>query len=513
MKRILLLVVSTSILWSCSKDEEDLIINGQQEVPIQAVELIPKAEIDQFIINSLRENDEFNWSEANDVMLWSALVHADSVLTVGYTVSDAGDISKRITTVNVKDPQWVKSKDDILDETMSVLSRKHNRDIQLQDLENYTHEVLPFVEMKAFDLEVINRLRILDNVRYVEPLGYEVDFQIYNPGERYSDSGCSNDPDFNLNPNTFTTISPNAKMSWNYPQMGIDQAWQYSTGQGITVGVIDTGLSPDQDNLGNNFNSGFSSNRSVERYGYYATGMWWWKKIDGPDDRCGHGTAMSGVIAAPRNSSGSSVGVAYNSNLVGVRGTSDVIVNNGNEKGGVSDALVFLGSRNDVKIISMSIGDVFHNSKVADAIRYAHGKGKLIFSAAGTSTSFTNWFGVIFPATMNETVAVTGVKEGQYTRCDVCHSGSKVDFTVVMEQAGSNAHPLTLAMNGSQPSTVGGSSVATATAAGIAALVWSKNPTWNRDQVLNKLKQNADFYPNKNSQFGYGNLNALTAVQ
>lgn len=513
MKKILLVCISASILWSCSKDEEELIIEEQTLAPVQTVAIIPKAEINEFIMNSLRKNDEFNWSEANDVMLWSALVHADSVLTIGYTVPEAGDINQRINSINVKDPQWVQSKDDILDETATVLSRKYNQTVEIQDLQNYTHEVLPFVEMKAFDLEVISRLRSLDNVRYVEPLGYEVDFQTYGSGERYSDSGCSNEPDFNLSPNTFTTITPNAKMSWNYPAMGIDQAWQHSTGQGITVGVIDTGLSPDQDNLGSNFNSGLSSNRSVERYGFYATGIWWWKRIDGPDDGCGHGTAMSGVIAAPRNNSGSSVGVAYNSNLIGVRGTSDVIVNGGNEKDGVSDALVFLGNRNDVKIISMSIGDVFYNSKVADAIRYAHGKGKLIFSAAGTSTSFTNWFGVIFPATMSETVAVTGVKEGQYTRCDICHSGDKVDFTVIMEQAGSNAHPLTVAMDGSQPSTVGGSSVATATAAGIAALVWSKNPTWNRDQVLNKLKQSADFYPNKNSQFGYGNLNALTAVQ
>jgi serine protease len=44
-------------------------------------------------------------------------------------------------------------------------------------------------------------------------------------------------------------------------------------------------------------------------------------------------------------------------------------------------------------------------------------------------------------------------------------------------------------------------------------LVWSKNPGWSRDQVLNKLKQSAEFYPNRNSSFGYGNLNALSAVQ
>lgn len=513
MKRILTALVAITFLWSCSTDEENLELKEELVETPQPIEVIPKEKIDEFIISSLRKNNEFNWSEANDVMLWSALVHADSLLTIGYTVAGEGNINERITSINVKDREWVRSKDEILLETTEVLSYKYDKEVTVSELPNFTHEVLPFVEVKVSDLEVISRLRSLDNVRYIEPLGYEVDFQTYGSGERYSDKGCSNVGDFNLTPDTYTTVSPNAKMSWNYPQMGIDQAWNYSTGQGITIGLIDTGLSPNQTKLGNEFNSGLSGNRTVERYGFYATGMWWWKEIDGPDDQCGHGTAMAGVIAAPRSTSGSSVGVAYNANLIGVRGTGDVVINSGNEKTGVSDALVYLGNRSDVKIISMSIGDVFTNSKVADAIRYAYGRGKLIFSAAGTSTSFTNWYGVIFPASMNETVAVTGVKEGQYVRCDICHSGDKVDFTVVMEKAGSNAHPLTLAQDGSQPSTVGGSSVATATAAGIAALVWSKNPGWTRDQVLNKLKQSSEFYPNRNSSFGYGNLNALSAVQ
>ena len=60
---------------------------------------------------------------------------------------------------------------------------------------------------------------------------------------------------------------------------------------------------------------------------------------------------------------------------------------------------------------------------------------------------------------------------------------------------------------------VGGSSVATATTAGIAALVWSKNPTWNRDQVLAKMRQSATYFPTRNSQYGFGNINASLAVQ
>ncbi|MFZ9942737.1 MAG: S8 family serine peptidase, partial [Bacteroidia bacterium] len=59
---------------------------------------------------------------------------------------------------------------------------------------------------------------------------------------------------------------------------------------------------------------------------------------------------------------------------------------------------------------------------------------------------------------------------------------------------------------------IGGSSCATATAAGIAALVWSAKPRMSRAQVLNCLTSTSQNYPNRNSSKGYGNLNAHAAV-
>jgi subtilisin family serine protease len=81
-----------------------------------------------------------------------------------------------------------------------------------------------------------------------------------------------------------------------------------------------------------------------------------------------------------------------------------------------------------------------------------------------------------------------------------------------MERNTDQRKPLTLAMSGDVPSTIGGSSVSTATAAGIAALVWSKYTNYSRDQILNKLIQSSANYPNRNSSLGWGNLNAEAAV-
>jgi subtilisin family serine protease len=115
---------------------------------------------------------------------------------------------------------------------------------------------------------------------------------------------------------------------------------------------------------------------------------------------------------------------------------------------------------------------------------------------------------------MAEAVAVTGVKENtSNVKCDVCHSGGKIDFTIQMQRATSgNTVPVNSYYN-AQTDYVGGSSIATATTAGIAALVWAKNPTWTRAQVLTKMKQSSTYYPTRNANYGHGNINALLAVQ
>ena len=163
----------------------------------------------------------------------------------------------------------------------------------------------------------------------------------------------------------------------------------------------------------------------------------------------------------------------------------------------------------------MSIGNLWSIGQIKDAVRYAYGRGKLIFSAAGTSFSWANNIvGVIFPANMSETVAVTGVTDRNgYKECYNCHYGSKVDFVVVMQREGADDRTaLTLPMSGNSPDRVGGSSVATATMAGIAGLVWSTNTSQSRSTVLQRLKESAEFYPNRNSNFGWGKINAYNAV-
>ncbi|MFN5223080.1 MAG: S8 family serine peptidase, partial [Bacteroidota bacterium] len=147
-----------------------------------------------------------------------------------------------------------------------------------------------------------------------------------------------------------------------------------------------------------------------------------------------------------------------------------------------------------------------------DGVDYAYGKGKLILAAAGTSLDFTTWYGVIYPAAYSSCVAVTGVNDNGAT-CASCHDGSQVMYTIVMERAAnSNRNSLALPPSGTTPNYIGGSSSATATAAGIAAVVWSARPRMTRAQVMNCLTSTAQFYPTRTTSKGFGNLNALAAT-
>ena len=72
---------------------------------------------------------------------------------------------------------------------------------------------------------------------------------------------------------------------------------------------------------------------------------------------------------------------------------------------------------------------------------------------------------------------------------------------------------LTLSRYNDNAGYVGGSSAATATTAGIAALVWATNPNQSRSQVLNRMKQAASIYPSRSGSFGWGIIDANAAVQ
>ena len=498
------------LLQACKK-------TGSEKITPAITPLITTEKIDYFIREQIRVQNKFEWSTASDEMIWSALQQSDKILSVGYKPAAESNVEDRLADIDIKSNNWKAARQQVLSIILKEESKTRS-DLTIDDLEEWPENVLPVMDVRVENLSTIKLLRASNLVRYAEPMGYEP--QSHQAAQAVEgSSGCGNNV-----ANTslvagvdYLNIAPNCKQSWNYTYHGIPGAWAKSTGAGVKVFFIDTGCEIDQENLGSAFNQGNSSGRTVEKIVTLPRSTLFGIPIgpvETPDDGCGHGTSMAGVCAGPRGIDGAACGVAYNCNLVTCRASTDVYLDESREVKGASDAYTNAANRSDVKIISMSMGRITSSSQLSDAIKYAYGKGKLMFVAAGTSFSWSaSWFGVIFPATLSEVNAVTGVRDNNFnTQCTDCHDGSATDFTVVMEKATSGMNPITLAMSGDAPSTVGGSSVATATTSGIAALVWSRFPSYTRDQVLNKMIQSSSNYPNRSSNLGWGIVNADLAT-
>ena len=505
-KNLLFISFILVLSFSCS--------NEFMEVETQSSDIpLTLEEMEVVVSGQLNKGQVFYWNQASDHQVWSAGMLSDSIFSIGYKPSLLQDLSSIMHKINIEEPSWVQAKKQIESKIISFEQVRYGAaEMTISDLKPMGDVIyFPQIIVRLTNQALISELRKMPQVRYVEPLGFNMEdlMASYRSG-----SGCNGSPNYNINGNDYSTISPLTKAAWNFYTHDIDHAWTQAQGDDATICIIDTGAGNNQDNLGSQFTSGDSGGRYVRKFSTHYSGHWWWRSLDSPHDDCGHGTSMAGLATAPRGTDGNAVGVAYKSNLISVRAVEDVIISSSNERAGVRDALYLAANRNDVQIVSMSIGTPFYSSTVADGIYYAYNNGLMLFAAAGTSLSWTSWYGVIFPATMSQTIAVTGVKDSQNNvKCTTCHSGSQVDFVIVMERASNDDRlSIGLATSSNQPKYIGGSSAATATAAGIAGLVWGNNSGFNRSDVLDALKNSSEYYPSRHSQFGWGRINANDAV-
>lgn len=490
---------------SCNKQEDTLTpdaVSGvlvKKKSPPALPEGNPytKARIDAYITDFMNTTGDFRWEWMDLKLIWSALQYDEQIVALGYKPASDQRVSEKLHTINISAGAYKATHDALLDFILSELNKYRSAPLTLEDILVEDDPVLPVLTLRLNDKNVLTALAGLENVRYIEPLGY------WPSQIPRSSSGCSNSS-VGINTFDYSTVAPASLLPWNFNLHQVPAAWNSAQGAGITIGVIDAGLSSGQTLLGSQFNDGYSNvGRTLTTDYTFGTSAY---------ASCSHGTSMSALAVGPRNAQNATTGVAYKSNLHFIRAADDVVLDLSSEISAVKNAFVKMGNNRNVRIISLSMGTPFGSSLLKDGVDYAYGKGKIIYAAAGTSFGLTSWWGVIYPAAYSSCRAVTGVKENG-SRCASCHDGSAVIYTVTMERdADSDRNSLALMPSGTTPSYIGGSSAATATAAGIAALVWSARPGMTRAQLENCLTRTAQFYPTRTSTKGYGNLNASAAL-
>ncbi|MEV7295537.1 S8 family serine peptidase [Streptomyces microflavus] len=251
---------------------------------------------------------------------------------------------------------------------------------------------------------------------------------------------------------------------WYLSAMQAEEMWKISTGKGIKVAVIDTGVNPNTPSLKGQVLKGFD-----------ATGA----AGDENDDYDGHGTNMAELIAGT-GAGGGLKGLAPGAKIIPMRVTDTEFQKKHSVNARDFEDAIRAAADSEAKIISMSFGSLYSTRGEREAVKYAESKGKLFFAAVGNDGAGRNEeeYPAAYPQVVGVASADRNGKVAEYSQ-----NGNTVDIAAPGQEIPQWCD------NSFQRYCDGGSgtSSATAIASASAALVWSANPDWTANQVLNVL--------------------------
>lgn len=271
---------------------------------------------------------------------------------------------------------------------------------------------------------------------------------------------------------------------WYLSAMKADEVWRVSTGKGVEVAVVDTGVNPNTPSLKGQVLAG----DAAQAVSYKAT-----------EDYDGHGTSMAELIAGT-GAQGGLKGLAPGAKIVPYRLAMKSLKDE-REKAKAPELsnVIRAIADSDTKIISMSFGEALKRPDVLAAIKYAHAKGKLMIAAIGNDAEYNN--SVEYPAAYPYVVGVAASDRSGKVGKFSAH-GNYVDL------ASPGLDIPTWCDNTFRSYCTGqGTSQATAITSASAALIWSAHPKWTADQVLASLIDTAGrdwAKDNPSTYLGYG---------
>jgi subtilisin family serine protease len=270
-------------------------------------------------------------------------------------------------------------------------------------------------------------------------------------------------------------------MDYGIKMIGASYEWPETMGEGIKVGIIDTGIDLNHDDLKGrikSYRNFIDSEKDVT-------------------DLNGHGTHVAGIIAAERNGFG----------VVGVAPESELYIAKAFDKNGVSteDSVVHALEwmlANEVNVINMSYSSNKTDKREKEILDKCTEKNIILCAAAGNKGGKGNEDTISYPAKYENVVAVTAVD----------YKGDITDFSSVGEAAqvaAAGKNILSTYKNNSY-AVLSGTSMATPLVTGAVALLQAKskirfNRFLNREEINLLLAMYSDFVgKGKNSKYGYG---------
>jgi len=268
------------------------------------------------------------------------------------------------------------------------------------------------------------------------------------------------------------------EIPWGIKRVGAPDVWKNTRGEGIRVGIIDTGVDTNHPDLKDNIAS-----------------AGWVLECQNIVDDNGHGTHVAGTIAAVDNKIGV-IGVAPKVKIYAVKAFTK------SGRGKISDVIEGLNwcVENKVHVINMSFG--FKNNKALEkAIKAVYKRGIVLVAASGNSGGSNN---VMYPARYPEVIAVAASNSSDKVAW-FSSGGPQVD--VIAPGAGI----LSTYKNGAYK-TMSGTSMACPHVAAACAIILSKSKVSPKEVKNILINTSRDLGFAKTKQ-GSGLINVSQAIQ
>lgn len=343
-----------------------------------------------------------------------------------------------------------------------------------------------------------------EEVEYAEP--NLILYPSYTPNDPYySDHWTTGGQTPNRDPNW----NPEYDYQWDLKQINMQTAWDQTLGsENVVVAVLDTGV---------DYNHPELAGKVIKGYDYVNS------DTDPMDDH-GHGTHVSGIIAAKTNNSLGIAGVCPNCKILAIKvadetGASDIV----NIASGIVEA-VDSGSR----IINLSLGAIGNSLVLETAATYAYARNAILVTAAGNSAADSRTFtpnniSCITPSDPGADCTLgVGATDASSKRSTYSNWGADVDVVapgggylqdVISTKSSQNTLPSQYYI-GSQFVRLSGTSMAAPHVAGLAGLILSKNSSLTAKQIRNVILNSSTDLGQPGVDYGYGTglINAGNAL-
>lgn len=351
----------------------------------------------------------------------------------------------------------------IVSEQLKEIASQYNKTASLNSIFSVDENVYTVTGNKTL-LKALRHSPLKQYVEYIEP------------NYIYSALEVPNDPDYSK--------------QWNFRSINVERAWEETKGDGVTVAVIDTGVSRVPD---------LQETEFVEGYDFVND------STDASDDN-GHGTHVAGTIAESTNNNYGVAGIAYHAKIMPLKVLS---AGGGGDIADIAEAIRYAAD-NKADVINMSLGGGGESQLMKDAIDYAYSKGVVIVAAAGNENQNSSSYPARYPKVISVAALDPAGQKAPYSNfgagVDIAAPGGSEEGKILQETINPNTGESIF-------TALQGTSMAAPHVAGVTALIKASGVS-EPEEITKILKQSArKVQEDPFNHFGAGHLDAAASVQ